>query len=156
MTLKFSFDTSALIEAWHRRLPHDVVPSYWSKLEGLIEQGEVGCIDAVKRELEAESDELLEWFKAQKKIVRVTTPEVVQAVQSIMGRFPSLVRSRSSRDAADPFVIALAQVHRATVVTEELPAGDQAKRVKMPNVCRALGVQCIDVYGFARVQEWRF
>jgi hypothetical protein len=68
---------------------------------------------------------------------------------------PTLADPESTRNRADPFVIALAQVAHATVVTEELPS-QKASKVSIPDVCRALEVPCTDVYGFVRAEGWTF
>jgi hypothetical protein len=155
VTLAYSLDSSALIGAWQRRLPPDVVPSFWRRLEVEIQAGRVGCSDEVKREIKAKEDDLLEWVRSQNQLVIPTSPGVVVAVRGILQRFPTLADPESTRNRADPFVIALAQVAHATVVTEELPS-QKASKVSIPDVCRALEVPCTDVYGFVRAEGWTF
>jgi len=59
------------------------------------------------------------------------------------------------RNAADPFVIGLARVHGATVVSKETPSGNLDKP-RIPDVCEALGVDCLNIIGFVRQQDWSF
>lgn len=155
MTLRFSFDSSALIGAWVRRLPPDVVPSFWQKLGAAIVRGEVRCIDEVQREIEKKTDDLLAWTKNQPSLVIPMSNDVMVAARAIINQFPLLTKPGGSRDAADPFVIAFAQTQKITVVTEEEPS-NTPKKVKIPDVCNALGIRCINVYGFVRDQGWRF
>jgi MinD superfamily P-loop ATPase len=62
---------------------------------------------------------------------------------------------RSPSTAKSPFVIGLARVHRATVVTEETPSGNLDKP-RIPNVCEAMGLGWLNVIGFVRQQGWSF
>lgn len=154
MTLRYSFDTSAWIGAWYRRLPPDIVRGFWRNLDGLIALDEVGSIDEVQRELERKSDPLVAWVKARAGLIHPMSPSVWTAAQSIVRAHPRLV-PKMGRDSADPFVIALAQFHGAIVVTEEEPA-KTASEVKMPDVCNALGIKWLSVYGFVRAEGWSF
>lgn len=154
MTLRFSLDTSAVLGAWLRRLPPDVVPSFWARFEELGQAGDVGMIDEAYRELERKSDAVHEWVAERKHLVIEMTPDVLLAAREIVNRFP-ITRPGSTRSAADPFVIALAQVTRATVVTDEV-ASEKLHKPRIPDVCRALGVPCTDVYGFVRAMSWKF
>ena len=154
MTLRYSFDTSAWIGAWYRRLPHDVVPSFWRNVEGLIAREEVGSIDEVQRELEHKSDPLLAWAKNQSGLMHPITPDVWTRARQIVRAHAALTPT-TGRNVADPYVIALAQLHGATVVTEEEPA-KKASAVKIPDVCKALGVNWLSVYDFVRAEGWSF
>jgi hypothetical protein len=48
-------------------------------------------------------------------------------------------------DGADPWIIASAIVLKATVVSQETATGAGSKKIKIPNVCDAFGVPCIDM-----------
>ncbi len=67
---------------------------------------------------------------------------------------PLLMKATKNRNGGDPFVIATAQVLGLTVVTEE--RGGSLSKPKIPSVCQALGVRCIDVLAFIREQGWSF
>ena len=54
---------------------------------------------------------------------------------------------------ADPFVVARAKVSDATVVTLEKESPNAAK---IPNFCRHLNVDCIDLERFMEKENWRF
>lgn len=46
-------------------------------------------------------------------------------------------------------------VRKGVVVTEELRSGNLTKP-KIPDVCDALGVPCLNLVGFVRAQGWTF
>lgn len=80
-------------------------------------------------------------------------------VAQIMGRFRRFVENRGGarqRSGADPFVIALAKLRGAVLVTQENPSGNIDKP-KIPDVCNALaGVKWINLLGFIQQEGWKF
>ncbi len=73
----------------------------------------------------------------------------------ILRNHRELVDPARPRLGADPFVIALARIRGSTVVTQETPTGSPL-RLKIPDVCGALGIPCINVLQFIRQQGWVF
>lgn len=59
--MKYSFDTSAFIEAWNRHYPPAVFPTVWEHLEKAIQQNKIKAADEVYEELEDHGDELFKW-----------------------------------------------------------------------------------------------
>jgi hypothetical protein len=59
------------------------------------------------------------------------------------------------RTQADPFVIAQAMAGCHTVVTEERAEGTN-NRPRIPNVCAAKDVACINLLGMIRQLGWVF
>ena len=79
---------------------------------------------------------------------------IQQATSEVLAKHPLLMKATKSRNGADPFVIATAQVRGLTVVTEEKGGSD--RRPKIPSVCKALDVPCINVLQFLRDHGWSF
>jgi hypothetical protein len=69
-------------------------------------------------------------------------------------KYGRLVDSKKNRSGGDPWVIALARTRGLTVVTAE-KAADNLTKPKIPDVCGALGIACIEVVDFFRQQKWR-
>ena len=61
--MKYSIDTSALMDGWARYYPPDVFPVVWERLDGLIQAGDLVAIEEVSVELEKKEDELYRWAK---------------------------------------------------------------------------------------------
>jgi len=107
--LKYSIDTSAILDAWRRRYPPDVFPAVWVRFDEAIDAGDLGASEEVLLEVEKRDDEVHEWAKARKAKTFVPIDEEQQRhVASILGKHERLVDTRKNRSAADPFVIALA------------------------------------------------
>jgi len=86
----------------------------------------------------------------------VATDDAIQyAVQEILRIHRGLVDPARPRLAADPFVIALARIRGCTVVTQETPTANPM-RPKIPDVCKVLGIDCMNVLQFIRQQAWVF
>lgn len=150
----YCFDTSVLIECWSRSYPPDVFPGLWIKLDDLIAQQEVLCADEVRIELERQEDDLAAWINARPHLFIPLDEAIQRATSEVLARHPLLMKATKNRNGADPFVIATAQVRGLTVVTEE-QGGTEAKP-KIPSVCAALRVPCVNVLSFIRDHGWSF
>lgn len=153
--MTFSFDTSSILHAWRRAYPPEVFPALWQRIDGLIEQGQMIASEEVLVELERVDDEVHGWA-LQRPAMFVPTDDAAQlAVQEILRSHRGLVDPARPRLGADPFVIALARIRGCTVVTQETPTGNPV-RPKIPDVCGALGIRCVNVLRFLREQGWVF
>jgi len=144
--LKYSIDTSILIEGYRDYSP-DVLPTLWEKLEELIQKGEVIASEEVLEELKKQDDDVLAWAKKNSMMFKQTDEKVQENVKVILQQFPEI--TKQNRSSADPFVIALAMVEKCKVVTRERPSNN-SKRPKIPDICKALGIQCIDLMDLCR------
>jgi len=81
--------------------------------------------------------------------------QIQQVVSNILKDYERLVDTKKGRSVSDPFVIALAQIHKACVVTGELPTNN-IKKPNIPDVCRALGIRYINLLSLMREQGWVF
>ncbi len=153
--MKYSLDTSAIVQAWRTHYPPEIFPSVWQRLDDLIDSGALRASEEVLYELERKDDEVLAWVRDRGELIIDIDEEIQIAVQTILKEHRRLLDTRKSRSGADPFVIALAQINRAAVVTYERPT-NSAKRPNIPDVCRALGIRCITFLQLLREQGWVF
>ena len=153
--MKYSIDTSALLDGWTRYYPPDVFPGLWRRLEGLVEQGHLNATEEVRVELERKSDEVFEWACRQSRLFVPISAEIQPAVSMILESFEKLVDTRTNRSACDPFVIALARTARCSVVTGERATG-RIDRPNIPDVCQVLGIPCIGLLELIRQENWTF
>ena len=56
---------------------------------------------------------------------------------------------KKSKSGADPFLIAVAMLHKCSIVTEEKPSGGPHKS-KIPDVCKAYSIECIPLLEMLR------
>jgi hypothetical protein len=149
-------DTSAWIHL-AKVYPIDVFGSLWDRIELLIGvQGRMRSPGQVLDELRVGADALSTWANQREATLIVPeSPEIIQLATEILTRCPTLVDSNSSLPEADPFVIALAEKNRWTVVTMEKLTQPGAKREQIPNVCLKRKIPCMDILGLFRAESWK-
>lgn len=152
--MPFSLDTSGLLDAWVRHYPPDVFPTIWSRMDAAARNGEIFAIDEVILELKRKHDGIHDWLQQRQTIIVPIDSAIQSEVTSIMRNYPRLVDTKRNRSGCDPWVIALAQTQSLTVVTGEKASGSLMKP-KIPDVCKDLGVPCIEIIDFFRKQGWR-
>jgi len=153
--MRYSIDTSALLDAWVRYYPPDVIPGLWKKLEELIQADRIIATKEVLIELEKKEDDVYRWAKKQMKMFREIDANIQLIVRDILRDYRRLVDTRKSRSMADPFVIALAKVENCKVITAEKPTNNLEKP-NIPDVCHALGIPCITILELCREENWKF
>lgn len=151
--MTYSLDTSSIIHAWREAYPPKSFPSLWKPLEGLIDKGQLVATEEVFKELERNDDEVFEWMKKREYMVIPIDELTQQNVRQILQQHRNLLNAKKNRSGADAFVIALAQVRRCTVVTDERPTGSR-KRPHIPDVCSALGIRCVNFLQLIQEEGW--
>ena len=145
---RYIVDTCSFAEL-RRTYPQDVFPDVWKLIGRLAQAGVVASVEDVLLELATQDDEVHQWALARKSIFQPLDIPIQSAVLGILQTHPTLVDMKHRKSSADPFVIAAAQLHSATVVTQEKFSGGPPK-VKIPDVCRDLGIPCIDILTLLR------
>lgn len=156
--MRYSLDTSGLLDGWLRYYSPDVFPGFWRRLEDLIAAGEVRAIDEVLRELERkEGDAVHRWARAQGGLfVAIDGPGIQEAVTEVLRLHPKLMKAGGTRSSCDPWVIALAMTNSGCAVVTGERASGSLEKPRIPDVCAALGVDCISLLGLMRREGWTF
>ncbi|MFC3832126.1 MULTISPECIES: DUF4411 family protein [Deinococcus] len=143
--MAYCLDSSSLIHAWSRTYPIEHFPSLWANIKNGIDSGLIFVCRDVLLELEKKDDGLHDWLKQNLTESQMLDldGEVQNQLRIILADYPKFVESRGIRNGADPIVIATSKAHDLTVVSEEQLSLD-GKRVKIPNVCQDIGVNCIN------------
>lgn len=153
--MRYSIDTSAILDGWIRYYPPDAFPGLWDRLDGLIMDGDLRATEEVFHELAKKDDKVHDWAKERKSLFVPIDDRIQPIVSSILGDFEKLVDTRRNRSGADPFVIALAMVESCTVVTGERASGS-LDRPNIPDVCAKLKVPCVSLLQLIRAEGWTF
>lgn len=165
--MKYVFDTSSL-----RALQHfypNVFKSIWQNLDRMADQGDLISTREAYVELENQnvSSDIKNWAKLRKAIFLTPQAAELQFVAQIfqVTQFQALIGKQATlrgTPVADPFIIACAKIHQASVVTEE--GWDHTKGIltpkqnaaKIPNVCQHFGIPCVNLQAFMHQQTWTF
>lgn len=151
--MRYSLDTSALLDGRIRYYPPDIFPALWGNFENLVNNGDIKATQLVRHELEKKADDVLEWVKNLDLFIDVDN-EIQQIVKDILSQYPKLVAEGGQRSFGDPFVIALAKQRDCAVVTAE--QGGSENNPKIPYVCKRIGIECITILELIRREKWKF
>jgi predicted nucleic acid-binding protein len=155
--VEYSIDTNVLITAWHETYPPETFPRLWEQLDHLISVGTLVATEEVLQELEKrEGDALYRWAKQRPGMFHPHTEDVQRAVKRVLCTHPRLINVGRNKSGGDPWVVAVAIVHQAAVVTNERPSEKPDKRPNIPDVCEAYGVRCITLVKLVQEQGWTF
>lgn len=156
--MSYVFDNSPL-SALFRNFYRNTFRSLWERFDGLVEEGRLVSTREVLREIEdGATDSLREWAAHHHKLF--ATPTAAEG--AFVARIYSAAHFRQNIEqkkilkggrVADPFVIARAACEHKTVVTMEIFKPDA---VKIPNICRHFGVECLSLQEFMEAEGWTF
>jgi len=153
----YVFDTSAFVVLF-KTFYRGNFPTLWEKFDLLIAEGKILSTREVKREINDQDDSLSEWAKDNSYIF--TTPSAGEAgvVANIYSRphFQANIEQKKILKGglnADPFVIAKASVSGGAVVTLEKFKRNAAK---IPNICKDLEIDCMNLEDFMNSEGWKF
>jgi len=150
----YCLDANVLIEAWNGYYSPQLCPSYWEVLQDLGRNDRIFLPHNVAEEITRTQDELSAWLAEGSIPIRSNTQGTGLALKRMFEaneRHERLVDNIRGRSLADPWVIAHAMDTGACVVTKEkLTAEADAKRIRIPDVCRNMGVRCITDFQFLR------
>lgn len=155
----YSFDTSAFMDWQARYYPLDVFHTLTSRIETLIADGRCLAVNVVGEEiLSVGTPGLQAWAKVHKSLFVPLTPDLQTGGAAIESNYPDLMDPKGLHESADAYVIALARLRDGIVVSQETSAAEKHKPKKghyIPDVCRELGVPCINLLGLMRREGWK-
>lgn len=152
----YSVDTSALIDGLERYYRPASFPSLWKQIDDLVDRGRLVCSEEVLEEATLRDLPTRQWcLERQDRLIVATDSSVAVEVRVLLGEYPALTKNLKGRNRADPFVIVVAKMRGATVVTGEGQDGS-VNRPKIPWVCRQLKVPCIRLADLIAQEGWAF
>lgn len=158
---QFLLDANTYIQAKNQYYGFDICPAYWEWLDVQFSNGHMASIDFIARELKAGNDELVDWVKERPEHFIDNDDEETQGVfGQIVGYVMEGDFNSKNRDdflaGADPWIIAKAKTMGSVIVTHEARVVPGTKKVKIPNLCREFGIECITTFEFLRRLEAEF
>lgn len=156
--VRYVLDANVFIQAKRSYNAFDLCPGYWKALLAHHGAGRLCSIDRVRDELLVGGDELADWAKK-------TVPDsffVASAeadVASWFGKMMTWVQWQTQflptakadfAAKADGWLVAYAKAHGLKLVTHEQSNPAVKRKVPMPNICDAFGVQYEDTFDMLR------
>ena len=124
----------------------DFCPAFWDFLDEQILKTNIVSINYVYTELIKGKDDLGQWIKDRKDsgfFLSIEDEETQKEFSKIV-QYISDNYSREETDrflsVADPWLIAKAKVLEVTLITQEVLAPSNTKKVKIPNICQQFEV----------------
>jgi hypothetical protein len=152
----YSIDTSAILDGWVRYYPPVTFKKLWLNLEKLIESGKLRATEEVIRELGKKGDDdVSTWCKARDGFFIDIDDAIQTKVTEILAAHPNLVDEGKGRSGADPFVIALAELHNCKVITGEALT-NKLSRPRIPDICHARTIQWGNLLSLVQSEKWTF
>lgn len=149
---QYLVDANVFIEAANTYYALDRVPGFWAWMKDAAQAGSVKTIQFVLDEIE-HPEGLVDWVSgigADVLTVDPSEPAVQAEYQKIVNWLVAQDFGQEHvakfLDKADPWLIAVAKVQGRTLVTQETLAGAGTKKVKVPNVCAAHGVEWANTF----------
>ena len=159
--MKYLLDADVFIQAVNAHYQFNLCPGFWDWLDRENQRGQVHSVDRVYAELTAPvaltnwtSARQQNFFLAPDQPVTNAMPTVAQWAQS-QPNYTAAARSEFLQ-AGDFYLIAHALAHGLTVVTHERSAPAAQKRIKIPDACAGVGVDCVDPYEMLVAEGARF
>ena len=168
--LLFVLDANVFITPHRSYYPFDLCPGFWDGLTQHFRAGTLLSIDKVRDELldvskteNVEPDDLYRWTRNSPRDMFASTSEqaVVDNYRDVIAwvynsrQFISGAKDEFAREA-DGWLVAYAQAHNLTLVTQEVRNLDVKKRVPIPNVCEHFNVNYINTFDMLRQLGVRF
>lgn len=147
----YLLDTNIFITA-KNELPMDVFPSFWRTLSELAASGSFRSIKKVEDEIRKGNDELVEWVdnNLPRDFFISENTETLASLSAVslwttMNPVYTQAAKAEFAEVADSWIIAEALSQNVTVITLETPDPMCKRRVKIPDVCNAVGVKFCDL-----------
>ncbi len=153
--MKYSIDTSAVVDIWQGPYPPDVFPDLPDKLGELVSNGDLRASEEVLVELEKKLTEAYQWAKRHREMFCSLDEQIQVEATDILKIHRNLVKERPQRGRADVFVIALAKINGCAVVTSEKVTNNPNKP-NIPDVCNAMAIRSMSLLDLFREQGWVF
>lgn len=151
----YSVDTSALIDGLERYYFEAAFPGLWENITDLVAAGRFFISEEVWVEAQKRDQVVKEWCERDHggSLIVPTDASIANEVKRILTDNERMVMTMKGRNRADPFVVAVARLKGATVVTGEGSNGNDM-RPKIPFVCAKLGIPCIRFTDVIRQEGW--
>ena len=158
----YLLDANVLITAHHQYYPVSRVPGFWDWLVAQGTSGNIAIVDEVFDEITGGNDPIAKWAgqSVVSDALRIPESADIELVRRVtnQGYAPDLTDDEIEQLGRDPFLIAYAlkSPGERVVVTLEVskPKRQRANR-KVPDVCLALGVKCIDTFQMLSALDFR-
>lgn len=157
--MAYLLDANVFIQGRKLHYGFDICPGFWAWVEQGGVAGTVRSVEEVGRELTGGNDDLSTWATARGDVfflpADATMLPSLEAVSTwVVGQNYTQNAIATFLRVADYYLVARAHAHREVVVTHEVPGRGPGK-VKIPDVCIALGIRFMNPFEMLRAERVR-
>lgn len=162
----YVLDSDVFIAAKNTYYAFDICPGFWKSVLREHGNGRVFSVSRVRGELMTgrKQEDLVKWVR--KKVpptffLDVDDRPVTTAYGQVMlwaqrhTRYSDAAKAKFAT-GADGWLVAYAMVHGVIVVTNEQPAPDSKREIKLPDVCTQFNVTAASTFTMLRSLEVKF
>lgn len=165
-TIRYALDSDVFIQAARAYYAFDIAPGFWDALIQHSQAGTICSVDRVKQEIERGKDDLASWVGADfvDGFQPTDTHEILTCYGDAMNwayaqaQYTDAAKSEFAEEKnADAWLVSYAMAHakantatKLVVVTQETFEPNVKRRIKIPNVCKAFSIECINLFQFMR------
>lgn len=158
---EYLLDSDVFISGKRQYYGMDFCPAFWDWLIRKNKAAKLFSIDRVQDEFEGH-DELAHW--GRKEGISLFEPssgkDIHPAMQQLSGWVDASHYMNSAKAAfwakADGYLVSCGLTYQCTVVTLEVSALESKKKIKIPDACKAMKVDCITPFDMLRRENARF
>lgn len=159
--MAYLLDANAFIQAKNGPYGFDICPGFWVFIDKENAAGRLFSIRPIGDEVGAGNDELAQWAANRKHLFLPLDNAAYEAAKEVTEHVQSNGYSAAAKadflKGADPFLIAYAKAHGHTIVSYETLEPGRLNKVKIPNVCKAIGgVPCVRLWDWLRANKAKF
>lgn len=152
----YLLDTNAIIDLIWRTYPQKPFGSLHSLIDRLIDEQRLLSSWEVLEEVRKQDDDTQAWCEQRKRIFLKSDRDTQQHLRQVLARTPNILDpARPEKNAADPWLIALALKYNAAIVTDE-KSNPKSKVAKLPDACRIQNVTCLRLLELMQREQWEF
>lgn len=152
---KYVFDTGVWVVLF-RHYPESTFSGLWKNFNSMVSEDRILSSSEVLRELKSYEDSIYQQAKDIDRVFSKPSVEELKIIKDLANKYKYLVSARNINNGspvADCHVIALAKITGGIVVTTER---FKPNSQKIPNICKELGVGCLDLHKLFEQEKWKF
>lgn len=154
---QYCIDTSALIEL--KPYWPETFHTLWQDIERLVVERRLLAPVSVLGELEdyqGSADVILRWARRHRKMFVGLELEQQRLLRKHSSVLRQVVDPRKTKEDADPYVIVLAMAEGCAVITSERKRKELSQRMRIPDACDLLGINCLSLQDWFQKEQWHY
>ena len=169
----YLLDANVLITPYKQYYPFDFALFFWEQIANALRRKNATILRVVSNEILNKMNDSppSEWLKEIKEEIKIPSVErnqkvhdnyalVIQYIQTCGFYTNNALLNWARGSVADPWLIATAMNNGYKIVTNEQPSGNLSHKnlqnnPKIPDVAKHFNVQCISLFDFMRVMNFK-